>query len=125
MGVVAGQNHALRPRIVHIAGLCGFGDVNHHRAGAAGTCHIVRFSQHARNVLRTRDQIGVLDHRVGCADDIGFLEGVGAQQREPTCPVTSTSGVESISASASPVTVFVAPGPEVTRQTPTRPLTRA
>ena len=44
---------------------------------------------------------------------------------EPTCPVTSTSGVESISASASPVTVFVAPGPEVTRQTPTRPLTRA
>ena len=57
--------------------------------------------------------------------EVGFLEGVGAQQREPTCPVTSTSGVESISASASPVTVFVAPGPEVTRQTPTRPLTRA
>ena len=77
-GVVAGQNHALRPRIVHIAGLCGFGDVDHHRTRAAGTCHIVRFSQHTRNVLRTRDQIGVLDHRVGCADDIGFLEGVGA-----------------------------------------------
>ena len=39
--------------------------------------------------------------------------------------MTSTSGAsESISASASPVTVFVAPGPEVTRQTPTCPLTR-
>ncbi len=42
-----------------------------------------------------------------------------------TCPVSTTIGVESIYASAIPVTAFVAPGPEVTSTTPGRPLTRA
>ena len=61
----------------------------------------MRFSQHTRNVLRTRDQIGVLDHRVGCADDIGFLEGVGAMAFTPTWPVMTTIGTESMFASRS------------------------
>ena len=42
-----------------------------------------------------------------------------------TCPVTQTSGVESIPASAIGVTRFVAPGPEVAKATPTRPEARA
>ncbi len=42
-----------------------------------------------------------------------------------TCPVIATSGTLSISASSRPVTRFVAPGPEVAQQTPTRPLVRA
>ena len=42
-----------------------------------------------------------------------------------TCAVMQTSGVESIMASAMPVTRFVAPGPEVAMQTPTRPVARA
>lgn len=39
-----------------------------------------------------------------------------------TWPVSTRIGMESISASVSPVTAFVAPGPEVTRQTPTLPV---
>ena len=42
-----------------------------------------------------------------------------------TWPVTHTSGVESIHASAIGVTRFVAPGPEVAMATPTRPEARA
>ena len=42
-----------------------------------------------------------------------------------TCPVTHTSGVESIQASAIGVTRLVAPGPEVAMATPTRPDARA
>ncbi len=42
-----------------------------------------------------------------------------------TCPVRTTRGTESKFAVARPVTVFVAPGPLVTRQTPTLPVERA
>ncbi len=42
-----------------------------------------------------------------------------------TWPVMQTTGIESISASVSPVIEFVAPGPEVTSITPGRPLERA
>ena len=43
----------------------------------------------------------------------------------PTWPVMHTMGDESIIAVAMPVTMFVAPGPEVAIATPTRPLARA
>ena len=39
-----------------------------------------------------------------------------------TCPVMATMGTESMYASAIGVTRFVAPGPEVAMQTPTRPV---
>jgi hypothetical protein len=42
-----------------------------------------------------------------------------------TCPVMQTSGIESISASVSGVTMLVAPGPEVTSTTPGLPVERA
>ena len=42
-----------------------------------------------------------------------------------TWPVSTTIGIESISASVMPVTALVAPGPEVTRTTPGRPVERA
>ena len=42
-----------------------------------------------------------------------------------TCPVTATTGTESMKAVARPVTRFVAPGPDVAMQTPTLPETRA
>src|SRR5207244_3965933 len=42
-----------------------------------------------------------------------------------TCPVMATMGTESLIASATAVTRFVAPGPELARQTPTVPLARA
>ena len=40
----------------------------------------------------------------------------------PTCPVIATSGIESMFASAMGVTRLVAPGPDVARHTPTRPV---
>ena len=42
-----------------------------------------------------------------------------------TWPVRHTTGTLSMSASVKPVTVLVAPGPEVTRTTPTLPVLRA
>ncbi len=42
-----------------------------------------------------------------------------------TWPQITTIGTESAMQSRTGVTVLVAPGPEVTRQTPTRPLARA
>ena len=42
-----------------------------------------------------------------------------------TCPVRTTMGIESISASVNPVTALVAPGPDVTSATPTLPVERA
>ena len=42
-----------------------------------------------------------------------------------TWPVMHTSGIESISASVSGVTMLVAPGPEVTSTTPGLPVERA
>jgi hypothetical protein len=44
---------------------------------------------------------------------------------EPTWPVMHTMGEESIIAVAMPVTMLVAPGPEVAMATPTLPLARA
>ena len=42
-----------------------------------------------------------------------------------TCPVRQTTGMLSMSASVSPVTLLVAPGPEVTSTVPTLPVERA
>ena len=42
-----------------------------------------------------------------------------------TWPVSTTRGMESISASVRPVTALVAPGPEVTSTTPGLPVERA
>ena len=42
-----------------------------------------------------------------------------------TWPVNATSGTESMCASVSGVTMFVAPGPEVANTTPTRPVALA
>ncbi len=43
----------------------------------------------------------------------------------PTCPVMQTMGEESSMAVAMPVTMFVAPGPDVAMATPTCPVARA
>ena len=42
-----------------------------------------------------------------------------------TCPVTTNMGIPSANAQATPVIMFVAPGPEVPAQTDIRRLTRA
>ena len=72
-----------------------------------------------------RHQVVVLGDRQRDAGDVGFLERVGADQRLPTWPVMQTIGDESIIAVAMPVTMLVAPGPEVAIATPTLPVARA
>ena len=61
-----------------------------------------------------------------------MMEGTGASWNASvpmalvgTCPQMTTIGMESAMQSRIGVTVFVAPGPEVTMATPTRPLARA
>ena len=77
-GVVAGQDHALRPRVVHLTDLRGLRQIDEHRAGTAGVGDVVGLGEHARDVLRVGHQIRMLDHRVGGAYDVGLLEGIGA-----------------------------------------------
>ena len=58
------------------------------------------------------DHVAVLHDRQGDAEDVDFLEGVGAHQRATaTWPVIATIGTLSRKALAMPVTRLVAPGP--------------
>jgi len=50
-----------------------------------------------------------------------LLKRIRPNEGAGTCPVIATRGTESSIASASPVTRFVAPGPEVAMHTPTSP----
>ena len=61
------------------------------------------------------------------AGDVRFLKRVRSRSaRLPsTCPVMQTIGEESSMAVAIPVTILVAPGPDVATATPTRPEARA
>ena len=54
-----------------------------------------------------------------------FLKRIRADGAVGTWPQITTMGTESAMQSRTGVTVLVAPGPEVTRHTPTRPLARA
>jgi len=67
----------------------------------------------------------VLGHGQRDAGDVDFLERVGARTLDETLPVMQTSGMESSSAVAMPVTRLVAPGPLVAMATPTLPDARA
>ncbi len=67
-----------------------------------------------------------------CLATAPMIEGTGASWNASvpiaavaTWPQITTMGMESAMQSRTGVTVFVAPGPEVTRQTPTRPVARA
>ena len=81
--------------------------------------------QDARQVLDPFDEVVVLRAMPRDADRVAFLESVRADEMVGTWPVTQTMGTEFIIASVSPVTAFVAPGPDVTRTTPTLPEDRA
>ena len=76
--------------------------------------------------------VGLLDQPVVLGagprdpDGIGLLEGIIADHEGRNLPGQDDDrDTESISASVSPVTAFVAPGPDVTRTTPGLPVERA
>lgn len=107
-----------------------------------GFLHIIRYiDQYRPRTSASRDLEGkmhglfqlfrlihkeiLLRDRHGDAADVDFLKGIVAMVLRFTCPVMATTGIESRKAFASPVTRFVAPGPEVAQQTPTVPLALA
>ena len=58
-----------------------FGKVDQDRAGTPGTGHVEGLLDGLGQVVDVGHQVTVLDHRHGGADDVGFLERVGAHRR--------------------------------------------
>ncbi len=90
-----------------------FGNVDQHRAGTSAISDQESFADGARNVFCFRDHYVVLWN---ASEPRTLLL---------TWPVMQTTGDESSMAVAMPVTMFVAPGPDVAMATPTPPLARA
>ena len=102
------------------------GDVDEHRAGAAGLRDLERFADGGRNIFGARDEEVVLGHGQRDAGDVDFLKGVGAEHlARNLAGDADASGMESSIAVAMPVTRLVAPGPLVAMATPTLPEARA
>ncbi len=62
------------------------GDVDEHGTGAPGGGDVERLRESAGDVLGVGDQEVVLGDRHGDTADVGFLEGVGADQPAPDLP---------------------------------------
>ena len=81
-GGVAAQFEVLRNTAVfHHANLCILGDVHEHGAGAAGRCDMECCCERTGDVLRVGNHEGMLGDGHCHADNVSFLECVGAKQR--------------------------------------------
>ena len=106
---------AARPAIGTLGELNVLGDIDHDRTRAARRGDVERLMQHARQVVHVAHQVIVLGARPGDADRIAFLESVVADEMRRDLPGDARrSEWNPSSASVSPVTTLVAPGPEVT-----------
>ena len=77
---VARQVEGGRPGKVHLGDLRGLGDVHEDRAGATRAREVEGLGQTRGDLRGVRDEEGVLGDGHRCADDVGFLEGIGADQ---------------------------------------------
>ena len=77
---VAGQIQDRRPGEVHLGNLRGLGDVHENGAWATGSREVESLGQARGDLRGIRDQEGVLGDGHRCTDDVGFLEGVTADQ---------------------------------------------
>ena len=77
---VAGQIQGRRPGEVHLGDLRGLGDVHQNGAGATGSREVEGLSQARGDLRGIRDEEGVLGDGHRCTHDVGFLEGVAANQ---------------------------------------------
>ena len=77
---VAGQVHLRRPDEVDLGVLQVLGHVDEDGARAAGGGEVERLGDRLGDVVGVGDHEVVLGHGHGHAADVGFLEGVGAQQ---------------------------------------------
>jgi len=102
-----------------------FRDVDQNRSGASGAGKL--------EACRSDDASWVTSRTIKLCFVIGMVipmmsvswKASRPQRSLSTWAVMATSGVESMQAVAIPVTRFVAPGPDVARQTPTLPVARA
>ena len=102
------------------------GDVDQHRAGTARARDVEGFAHVVRDVIGAGHQVVVLGDRQRDAGDVGFLEGVGADQLAADLAGDADDRRSSRSSpSRCPVTMLVAPGPDVAMATPTWPVARA
>ena len=116
--VVGAHLHAVR--VVELAGVLRdvLGNVDHHRARAAGGRDVERLLHGRGEVGDVLHQEVVLDDRARDPDGVALLERVQADRRGRHLTVITTIGIESMYAVAMPVTALVTPGPEVTSATP-------
>ena len=77
---VTGQVKSRRPREVHLGDLRRLGDVHEDRTGAARARQVEGFGQARGNLCGIRDEEGVLGDGHRRTHDVGFLEGIGADQ---------------------------------------------
>ena len=73
LDLLEGRPHRLGPGLLHV-----LRHVNDHRAGAAGLGKVKRLLHNARDVVDTRDEIGMLHDGQRHADDVGFLKCAAA-----------------------------------------------
>ena len=97
-----------------------FGNIYHDGSGTSRAGDIECLGDGCRDIGGMPYLAVPFGYSLGDPYEVGFLKSIGAQETG-----TYLSAVLSIIASAIPVIVLVAPGPEVTIQTPGRPLTRA
>ena len=78
---VAGQRRLFRPDERGGSGLGVLRDVDEHGARTTGGRDVVGVDEDSGDILGAGDEEAVFGHRHRHADDIGFLERVGAEQR--------------------------------------------
>ena len=101
------------------------GDVDEHRAGAAVGGDVEGLVDGLGELGGVLHQPVVLGAGPGDADGVGLLEGVVADHEGRDLAGQDDDRDRVHQASVMPVTALVAPGPEVTRTTPGRPVERA
>lgn len=96
------------------------------RTGASRRRYVERLTNGHRDVGGLCDELVVLGHSAGDADDVDLLEGIGPYGgAQHLTGDDHAIGIESMYALASGVTMSVTPGPDVTIATPGRPVTSA
>ena len=81
------------------------------------TSHEQGASHAADGYARSTGKVGIVTPEISTSWKLSF-----PRRLTPTLHVIATTGTESIFAVASPVTIFVAPGPLVAKHTPTFPV---
>ena len=123
-GFVAGQLEHRLERSGKFSLLHVFRHVDQDRPRTPRRGDMKRLTHHLGDVVDLFNQVVVLGNRQRDAVHVGFLKSVGADQRRGHVAGDGDHRRRVHVRGRQPVTRFVAPGPEVAKQTPTRPEAR-